>query len=463
MILTTQRHQIMRLITVLSLFPPIILPFAVVYGQSNDPQIIRDQAHVNYPHSVTFQLALDDNTAISEAKLTYHIGQNSCLTAGTQVPVDIDGSTLEWTWIMSRSGNPPPGTQIWWEWTVTNGEGSTFTTPRQKLTFNDDRFDWQTLEAVGDSKSAGIYLHWYEGDEVGPVLLDAAVAGLNRLEQDIGIELEGDVQLFIYEDSAAMREAVLYIPDWAGGQAFSDYNVILMGVPPYLADSWGSATVRHELAHLVIGQFGRSCLGGSLPTWLNEGLAVYAEGEPDEQTLNDLEEGRTNNNFQPVRSLNGAFPAHGDQATAAYSQSYSLVDFLLESYGEQKMQDLILTLASAVRYDGALEKVYGFNADGLETIWREMMGVPPRSIPPTPTPVLAASIPTAVPLSAAVSRPTPEVDSPVPEATTDSVDSAPASSSLCGLTMLPALFIAGIMMTKLRHIHRPSISPKKRN
>jgi hypothetical protein len=463
MILTTKCHQILRLITALALFPLLILPLSVGYGQSNDPRIISDRAYVDYPHSVTFQLALDDGTAISEAKLTYQIGQNSCLTAGTQVPVDVGGSTLEWTWIMSRSGNPPPGARIWWEWTVTDSEGEIFSTPRQELTFSDDRFDWRTQEAVGDSNSASIYLHWYEGDEVGPVLLDAAVAGLNRLEEDIGIELEGDVQIFIYEDSAAMREAVLYIPDWAGGQAFGDYNVILIGVPPYLADSWGSATVRHELAHLVIGQFGQSCLGGSLPTWLSEGLAVYAEGEPDEQTLNDLEEGRTNNNFQPVRSLNGAFPAHGNQATAAYSQSYSLVDFLLEAYGEQKMQELILTLASAEGYDDALENVYGFNADGLEAIWREKIDVPPRLIPPTPTPVLAASVPTAVPLNVAASRPTPVVDPSVPESASEPVDSAPSSSSLCGLAMLPAFFVVGIMRIKLRPGRRPSISLRKKN
>ena len=30
------------------------------------------------------------------------------LAAGTQVPVAVTGSTVEWTWVMSRSGNPPP-------------------------------------------------------------------------------------------------------------------------------------------------------------------------------------------------------------------------------------------------------------------------------------------------------------------------------------------------------------------
>jgi hypothetical protein len=127
------------------------------------------------------------------------------------------------------------------------------------------------------------------------------------------------------------------------------------------------------------------------------------------------------------------------------------------------MQELILTLASAEGYDDALENVYGFNADGLEAIWREKIDVPPRLIPPTPTPVLAASVPTAVPLNVAASRPTPVVDPSVPESASEPVDSAPSSSSLCGLAMLPAFFVVGIMRIKLRPGRRPSISLRKKN
>ena len=177
------------------------------------------------------------------------------------------------------------------------------------------------------------------------------------------------------------------------GIAFSDYNTILIGVQPQAVETYGKDTVRHELAHLVIGQFARSCLGGTLPTWLSEGLAVLAEGEAEEQIRPDIENGIQNNDFQPVRSLNGAFPAHDDQARAAYSQSFSLVNFLLESYGQEKMLTLLQSLAGGVGYDTALEQVYGFNADGLEVAWREAIGAPSRQIPPTPTPLTAASHP----------------------------------------------------------------------
>ena len=232
------------------------------------------------------------------------------------------------------------------------------------MTLSDDRFEWQTVSAEN------IDLHWYRGEEVGPLLLDAAVEAQQRLETEMGITLTDDVDLWIYGDSGDMRDAVLYIQDWAGGVAFTEYNTILIGVPPNIADDWGVSTVAHELAHLVTGQFGRSCVGGSRPTWLEEGLATYAEGEIDAQTTQDIENALENNTFAPLRSLNGSFPAHGGAAGSAYSQSYSVVDYLLDTYGQAQMAALITTLATGESYDDALTDVYGFNTDGLETEWR---------------------------------------------------------------------------------------------
>jgi hypothetical protein len=383
-----------------------------VLAQTADLPILSNELLVDFPNTATFRLELDSSVTIAEAELTYQLGVNSCLEAGTRVSVnEIENNTAEWTWIMSRSGNPPPGATVWWEWTVTDSSGSTFTTPRQEMAFQDERFQWQTIEADN------IRLSWYEGNSVGPTLLNAAVEGLARLEADVGIQIEDQIQIFIYGSSADMREAVLYVQDWSAGVAFSGYDIILIGVPPSIASSWGTDTIRHELAHLVTGRFGQSCLGGSRPTWLEEGLAVYSEGEPDTETLADLEDAIENNTLYPVRSLNGAFPAHASSARLAYSQSYSLVNFLLETYGPEKLQELILTLAEAEAYDAALEQVYGFNADGLEVVWRQAIGAQPRQIPPTPTRITAASIPTVVPLNGAQSLPTslpPGVPTPAP-------------------------------------------------
>lgn len=392
-----------------------------------------------YPRSVTFQLAVDAPAAITQATLHYDVSKVSCLDAAADVPVAVEGDTLEWTWEMVRSGNPPPGTAVTWSWTLTDADGNTLTTPPQTHTFSDNRYEWQTVE------SDNLKLHWYEGD-VGQTLLDAAVSGLEQLESEMGIELQDEVNLFIYGDTDDMRDAVLYIQDWAGGVAFSDYNVILMGIPPSLANTWGQDVVPHELAHLVVAQYGRSCVGGSRPNWLEEGLAVYAEGDVSPDIQADIERGLENNSFEPLRSLNGAFSAHGPEAGIAYSQSYSTVDYLLKTYGREPMQQFILTLAAGKSTDAALEEVYGFNVDGLELEWRVHMGLPTRDIPPTPTPINPAMIPTIVPEGLPASLPTPPSAAATPALSADEVAAPTAETpatnpGICNLGLVPLLLI----------------------
>jgi hypothetical protein len=293
--------MLLRRVSILSLLLLMIywLKPATADAQNANPitlseeRIITNDASVDYPTKVHFRLEVDPALTIVDAVLTYDVEQISCLDVSTQVPVEVDGPVIEWEWPMIRSGNPPPGADLWWEWTLTDDQGQTYTTPRQNLKFTDDRFSWQTI-SEGD-----VILHWYDGEEVGPLLLESAVAGLALLEEDLGIELQEDVELYIYGGSDDMRDAVLYIQDWAGAVAFPEYNIILVGVPPHLAEDWGRSTIRHELAHLVVGQYGRSCVGGRRPTWLEEGLAMYAEGEPSTDVTTDLDQGIKENSFAP--------------------------------------------------------------------------------------------------------------------------------------------------------------------
>ncbi|MEZ4643563.1 MAG: peptidase MA family metallohydrolase [Chloroflexota bacterium] len=409
---------------------------AVPHLFAQAPTITRNDATLDFPDSVTFHLELSSSTDIEQATLIYDLNQYTCLDVPSRVPVDVTGDVLEWQWVLSRSGNPPPGAELWWQWELVTRSGEIITTPRQTLAFTDDRFAWQVVSANG------IHVHWYKGEDVGPILLDAAVSGLQTLENDMGIELQSDVHFYIYGTSQDMRDAVLYIQDWAGGVAFNEYNIILMGVSPDIAESWGRGTVRHELAHLVLGQFGRSCIGGHRPTWLEEGLAMVVEGDPDSQTNSDLQTGIENDSFAPLRSLNGAFPAHDAAASMAYSQSYSVVKFLLDTYGQESLQTFILTLAQGEGYDEALTAVYNFNIDGLETAWRASLGLPPRQIPPTPTPLTAAQIPTIAPQGVPQSVATP------PAAAQSPPDIPAASSSVCGFGLIPLLLISGISRRK---------------
>ncbi len=403
-------------------------------AQQPPPPIIQNEATINFPESVDFVLEWPADANITSAVLHYDVDRMSCLEADTQVPVDLvtntDSILAQWTWVMGRSGNPPPGTELSWYWVLTDMDGHVTQTPQQTKTFTDDRFPWQTVSAEG------IDLHWYRGEEVGPLLLDAAVTGLDTLERDMGIQLQDDVDIYIYGSAADMRDALLFVQDWAGGIAFDEYNTILMGVQPSSAESWGRSTMRHELAHLVIGQYGWSCVGGSRPTWLNEGLAVYAEGEPAPDIIASIQAATQTNSFEPLRTLNGAFSAHGPAAGIAYAQSYSVVDFLLREYGQEAMQRLLLTLAEGTSYDEALMEVYGMDVDGVEAAWRAALSLPPRTFPPTPTPVLAANVPTAVPMGKPENVPTPPAAAEPPPVVTER-PFPPPQSGICGVGMIP--------------------------
>jgi hypothetical protein len=72
-----------------------------------------------------------------------------------------------------------------------------------------------------------------------------------------------------------------------------------------------------------------------------------------------------------ARSLASPFSAIGGQASLAYAQSYSLVEFLISDYGQGRMLELLNTFRQGSSYDGALTKVYGFDTDGLNVLWRD--------------------------------------------------------------------------------------------
>ncbi len=106
------------------------------------------------------------------------------------------------------------------------------------------------------------------------------------------------------------------------------------------------------------------------------------------------------------------------------------------------MRRLILNMAEGSSYDAALEEIYGFNSDGLDSAWRASIGAPSRSPPPTPTPVTAAGVPTAIPIVVAQSVPTPDGEA-LREPGIDRPSTAePFPNGLCGLGLLPLLSLS---------------------
>ncbi len=367
-------------------------------------QVSDERAEIRFPETVTFQAILQSDTDIQEITLEYGVDMQTCgtvvakafpqFTPAKRVPV-------EWTWEMKQSGSLPPGASIWWHWIVTDASGQQGVTPDQEITWLDNKHKWQTTS--GDN----INLHWYEGkQDFGQELHAAAVQALNRLEQDAGLATEMPIDIYIYADYNDLGDAILYEPSWTGGVAFPENNIVIIGISPGNLD-WGKRTEAHELTHVLVGHLTFSCLG-DVPTWLNEGLAVYSEGTLEDYSMQQLEDAIKNDELFPVRSLSGGFSEIVDKMELSYSQSYSIVKFLIEEYGRDKMNDLLVALRDGETIDAALQQVYGFNVEGLEDAWRASIGAKPRVAGPQPTPTPQPTVvPTIRPVSGAPISVTP--------------------------------------------------------
>jgi hypothetical protein len=100
-------------------------------------------------------------------------------------------------------------------------------------------------------------------------------------------------------------------------------------------------------------------------------MAMYSEGDPESWYSDYVVAAIDEDELLSVRSLASPFSADSDEARLSYAQSYNIVKYLIQEYGRTKMLQLLNAFAEGNTYDGALEKVYGFDMDGLDAEWRE--------------------------------------------------------------------------------------------
>jgi len=106
-----------------------------------------------------------------------------------------------------------------------------------------------------------------------------------------------------------------------------------------------------------------------------------------------------------------------------------VVNFLIQTYGRDKMTALLIALRNGATIDEALQSAYGFDTDGLEDAWRASIGAAPRIGTSNPTPVpTATQVPTIIPVGAApvaAANPTPRPTQILPTVTPVATTQAP--------------------------------------
>ncbi|MBA7695514.1 hypothetical protein ES703_104142 [subsurface metagenome] len=336
--------------------------------------ILDSSAEAEFPFKLRFNLSAESDVDITDIRLHYTVDRESYAQVSSEVYIEFVPDTtidVQWVWDMRKTGGLPPGSSVEYWWIVEDVNGDKIETTPVRARFDDNRYPWQSIT------EGKVTIYWYEGKQsfaqAGEIML-AAQQALARLAEDTGAYLKKPARIYIYADARDLQGAMIFPQEWTGGVAFTRYGIIAIGISPHNL-SWGKRATVHELTHLVIHQMTFNPYN-DLPTWLDEGLAMYNEGELEAELNAYLERAIAENSLISVRSLSSPFSAYGEEAYLSYAQSYSLVEFLITSYGQGKMLGLLNTFSEGSSYDGALEKVYGFDMDGLDTLWREKVIMP---------------------------------------------------------------------------------------
>jgi hypothetical protein len=340
--------------------------------QAGELTILDSSAEAEFPTELNFSLSARSDVNITDIRLHYAVDRAGFAQVTSEVYIEFTPATTidtEWSWDMKKTGGLPPGASVEYWWTVKDASGNKVETTPTWVHFDDDRYSWQSLT------EGEVTVYWYEGDQsFAQELMATAQQALAQLAEDTGAYLEKPARLYIYASTEDLLGAMIYPQQWTGGVAFTRYGIMAIGISPGDLD-WGKRVIAHELTHLVIHQMTLNPYS-DLPTWLDEGLAMYNEGELALIFVFYLSMAIAEDDLISVRSLSSPFSAYTGEALLSYAESYSLVEFLINNYGQAKMLELLLTFKQGSGYDAALEKVYGFDMDGLDALWRDYITMP---------------------------------------------------------------------------------------
>lgn len=338
--------------------------------------VISSAARVDFPWGVTFTLEAASEAGISDVSLLLSLPNQRYGAYPRNVRPDFQpGPRIIATWSWRRYGSQlPPGAEISYRWRITDAAGASLETPTATVRVEDARFQWRELT------SETVTLRWYRGDEVfGRELLDIATAAVARLAREQGVDLVRPVTVLVYGSQADLYSALPGTPPWIGGISIGEYDTVLVPIAPSDRGE-GQRALLHELTHELVYQLTFAPgLGSHVPAWLNEGLAVVAEGGTSRENRQALAQAVRFDDLPTLRALVNAFSTlPGPDAQVAYAAAESVVRYLLREYGPEQMRALLTRFGEGRTPDDALRAVYGKGQDEIEDGWRISLGLHPR-------------------------------------------------------------------------------------
>jgi Peptidase MA superfamily len=351
-----------------------IAAFPTTVSAQSAPTLTDNGVTNTFPNGMVFAVTTESDSPVEEIKLRYKILPDGTAAIGRP---EFDPATSVTTSIELGGADLylPPGTVIEYFWEATDADGDQSRTETQSFFYDDVRFQWTPIEADG------VTIYYYSGsDDDAQAMLQAASETIQSMSDLLGADIGFPIKVWIYDNVNDMRPALMRRSETyeesviTAGVRVSTDTVLVLGNASF-------DTLKHELTHIVTAAAGEGPLG-KMPAWLDEGTAVFGQGDPGgfEDAVNQaIDRG----NVFTLRQITSS-PGDPSAVGLFYGQSWSVVKYLHDTYGPEKFAQIFAEIKGGKRIDAALEAVYGFDQDGLDNEWRVAHGLEPRD-PPQPT------------------------------------------------------------------------------
>ncbi|MEI7770880.1 MAG: peptidase MA family metallohydrolase [Chloroflexales bacterium] len=351
--------------------------------QSAAITVASSEAQPDFPSQITFALSAASSAAdIRQVQLLYGATRSDALTVVDLAVTPGPQVTLSHQ-LDTQVSYYPPGTEITYRWVISDAAGNTLESPPQRVVYHDQRFSW------GERTVRNVTIYWYKGgDAFGDDLAAAVERALTHLQSELGTDLTEPVRIYIYATNSDMRSALrANSEEWIGGEANPVLGVIVAAITAG-DDAEVRRIIPHELSHQVLHQAITNPYGGA-PPWFDEGLAVHNQEVRDSNFDQLIAQAAAQNRLIPLEALASSFPADPDQALLSYAQSRDMVEHIIDTYGEAKLQALVAAFATATPVDETVQQVLGRSISDLDAEWRKGQPAPEGPAPDLAGPQVA--------------------------------------------------------------------------
>ncbi|MEP7216630.1 MAG: peptidase MA family metallohydrolase [Anaerolineaceae bacterium] len=354
-----------------------------------------------YPKQLTFKVTARSDADITDVSLAYSItgrgtsalGKPASPPAGKNVTVEV---VLQ---VNSGASYIPVGSEFVYHWELTSADGKTVSGPEQTFFFLPPNQDWKSVK--GEFMTV-----YYHGDKeaLANSYLKAGVETYDKIGKTLfSVTLKQiPVKVILFDNE---KESDLSRPG-AGAGSFDAAvttcgtkvtNDIILLIPVECGSTDRTDTLRHEFGHILNQTAGEGSLA-KLPSWLDEGTAVFAQlGPGDYQTA--FAQAARDKKLIPFSEM--ATPTSDARKVGIfYGEAYNMVKFLVEKGGPAKYGEFFATMKRGQRFDQALKTIYGFDMTGFEAEFLAAQGssAPRATVAPTQRPQQVQ--PTAAPTKA---------------------------------------------------------------